>query len=261
MTVTILPGNDIIYDLEITQLLDLEVAGFSDGYIPLREIDQEHIEHLVASELTDIPPITVVKTTDGYAVVDGYHRVEAAKALKMITLPAKIGTYANEDEVIEAAFMANLQHGLPANHDNRTMFACWLNDNYEMSQAEIAKRVGMSQPTVSRILRKQKKEHAELDQAMTNADTQEEREYNIQQIDHTKKLLVSMAKFFENERAILGSISGTRSENKRAKALVSLVKPDAEIAEMYDSLARTLNQAAILIRQKLPAKAAANRSK
>jgi predicted transcriptional regulator len=249
MPLTLLSGSNEVVSLDLSSLRDLDTVGFHDGRLPLRDTDKEHIEHLVASDLLDIPPITVVHTTEGYVIVDGYHRVEAAKILHMQIIPALIQSYQTEEDVIEAAFQANLKHGLPADHKIRGEYACWLHDTYEIPQVEIAKRVGMSQPTVSRILRKKQQEEDQAVQDQENY-TEDERAYQTNQTDYTKRLVQALSKFYDHECAFLGSASGTRSETKRAKALVQQVKPDIKIAEMYDSLSRSLNQAAALIRQR-----------
>lgn len=250
MSLIIYPGKETIEELPLDQLQDLEQVGFQYGWQAMRDLNKEHVEHLVASNLQGIPPIEVVHTNNGYAIVDGYHRVEAAETLGCTSLPAHIQSYEDEDAVIDAAFCANLKHGLPASHKDRTAYVLWLNETYEMSQTEIAKKAGISQSRVSRILRKAEKDQERDDTINDLADTDDEKAYLKSQTSHADKLLTAMKNFFENEYALIGSITGKRSETKRAKVLASLVSPTPEIADAFESLSRSLDHAATLIRQR-----------
>jgi len=251
MDVKLLPGNDERIELALDEIRELEDVGFIDGDLPVRPIDKNHVEQLAASGLTGIPPLEVVKTASGYGLIDGRHRREAARVLKRAKILVHVGTYANEDAVIEAAFRANLTHGLKASMEDRIAYARWLYDNFDLSQADMAKKLGVSQPTVSRIIRTFEKQDDEEQQVTSTARNDEEREYNLVQADYAKKLQKALEKFFENERAFFSlNATGKRNEDKRARVLVAIAGDDKEQAEMYESLARSFVQAANMIRLK-----------
>ena len=249
MSLIIYPGKDTVEELPLDQLQDLRQVGFQYGGEAMRDLNKEHIEHLVASNLQGIPPIEVVHTNNGYAILDGYHRVEAAEILGYTSLPARIRSYEDEDAVIDTAFRANFKHGLPASHKDRAAYVLWLNETYEISQTEIAKRAGLSQSRVSRILKRAEEKQDREDLVNSLADTEDEKIYLESQTSHADKLLKAMKDFFESEHALIGSITGKRSETKRAKTLVSLVSPSPEIADIFESLSRSLNHAAMLMRE------------
>jgi hypothetical protein len=138
----------------LTDLISLKATSFILPEHAMRPIDQEHVIALAAmdgtSEIPSWPPLEVVSTDQGLAIIDGYHREAALlrniwiDLLKLEELtPAKqskailsaqeiaeetarfeqakakasvlvhIGDYASEKEVAKAALTANLKHGLP----------------------------------------------------------------------------------------------------------------------------------------------------
>lgn len=259
MTTTQVSENEHIVALPVNELVDLETAGYPDSAY-LRTLNTDHVETLVASDLENIPPIIVTKRRNQWVVVDGYHRLAASKHLKRDTVPAIICSYASDNDVIDAAFQANMQHGLILSRADKEKYVLWLAKAFpKLSQTEIASRSRLTQATVSRMLAKYKKELEDLHNA---SEIDEEyrstggSSYVVPQINHTRTLLVSMATFFENERTHTGDITGTKNEAIRTKALVAMVQPDEEVAEMFDSLARSLNNAATLVRAKLEQKEA-----
>lgn len=95
----------------------------------------------------------MTRYTAGYLIIDGYHRWEVAKRRQSRALKAICRAYHNENEVIEAAFRANLSHGLKASTKTRGDYAYWLHiTSPEMPQNEIARQVGIMQGAVSKAL-------------------------------------------------------------------------------------------------------------
>lgn len=244
MSVSLLSGQDVIMPLEVRSLLTLEEAGFTDGNTALRDLDKDHVEHLIASSLNDVPPIVVAHTTRGYAVVDGYHRWEAAKELEMPTISAKVQSFQSENDVIDAAFQANIKHGLPLGKEMRNQYVQWLYLTFDLTQDEIAAKVSLNRSTVSRILKKLEAE-GRVKEATSYGDGQS---YGPKMIAETKGLAETIKDFFHRESVMFGSNTGKRSEEKRARALVALAE-DKGTANMYDSLSRSFAQAAQLLRE------------
>ena len=95
----------------------------------------------------------ITHCTSGYLIIDGYHRWEVAKRRHLRALKAICRVYENENEVIEAAFRANLLHGLNASVETRGDYAYWLHITYpEMQQNDISHRVGITQGAVSKAI-------------------------------------------------------------------------------------------------------------
>lgn len=151
--------EDRVLSLDLHTLLTLRDVGLPAE--AQRDLSQEHIDTLMGSDPLDWPPINVTKMSRGFLITDGNHRREAATKLGRTEIRAKCTTYHIINDVIEAAFSANLTHGLPASHKTRSDYAYWLHKTYpDMLQTEIAQRVHLKQPTVSgAIQRREREEH------------------------------------------------------------------------------------------------------
>jgi hypothetical protein len=149
--------EDRVLSLDLYTLL-----SFRDVGLPAeaqRDLSQEHIDTLMGSDPLDWPPINVTKTSRGFVITDGNHRREVATKLGCTEIRAKCTTYHIINDVIEAAFSANLTHGLPASHKTRSDYAYWLHKTYpDMLQTEIAQRVHLKQPTVSTAISRRERE-------------------------------------------------------------------------------------------------------
>lgn len=125
----------------------------------MRNLDQENLERLYCSDPESWPPILVTRCASGYLVIDGYHRWEVAKRKQLYTLKATCRAYHNENEIIEAAFRANLFHGMRASLETKGDYAYWLHLTYpEMQQNDIARRVGITQGAVSKAIARRNNE-------------------------------------------------------------------------------------------------------
>ncbi len=128
----------------------------------MRPINADHLESLVHSDPESWPPIAVTLTNVGYICYDGLHRIQASKVLKLATIRAKSTSFKNMNELIEATFRANLQHGLRASQTTRSEYCYWLSITYpSLTQRQIATRVGVAQSTVSRAIEQRQKEQQE----------------------------------------------------------------------------------------------------
>lgn len=141
------------FRLPLDSIISLEESGISGGAFAMREINQGHVEHLAHSNPAEWPPIKVTKSDMGYILIDGYHRKLAAPQLSLTEILADCKSYSNENDVIEAAFRANLKHGLKASNETRSDYAYWLHLTYpKLRQEEIAERVGVTQSVVSKAI-------------------------------------------------------------------------------------------------------------
>ena len=149
----LLPDREDHLSLPPSDLLSLEEAGIRGGAFAMRTLNAAHLERLSLSDPSRWPDVLVTRSTRGYVLIDGYHRREDARLRPLAHLLATCRPFAHDNEVVEAAFRANLRHGLPASAENRSDYAFWLHVTYpEMEQEEIARRVGVTQSTVSKAI-------------------------------------------------------------------------------------------------------------
>jgi ParB-like chromosome segregation protein Spo0J len=113
-------------------------------------LDEQHVELLMES-VDSWPPIIV--WGDDLVVVDGSHRVEAARRLGRYTVMATRFLGSPEEAFIEAV-RRNVNHGLPLSvSDRRRAARRVLARNPEWSDRRIASLCGLSDKTVGRLRR------------------------------------------------------------------------------------------------------------
>jgi len=174
-------------------LISLKDAGVVGGAFAMRELDQAHIESLVLSDAETWPPIQTTLATCGYIVLDGYHRWAAARVKQLKAIRATSTTYHSDQEVIEAAFRANLQHGLRASVETKGDYAYWLHLTYPaLEQTEIARRVGLTQGAVSKAIARREEEAKRATQQEESPSPEERRK----QIKQSARRLTRVASQF-----------------------------------------------------------------
>lgn len=120
---------------------------------PRKQIDDQALDELVASikELGIVQPIMVRPSGDGYELVVGERRWRASTKAGLKTIPAIVRTSTNT-ESLEMALVENIQRE-NLNAIEEALAYRQLIDDFEISQNEIAKRVGKDRATVANTLR------------------------------------------------------------------------------------------------------------
>jgi hypothetical protein len=155
MSLILLQEETRAVTVKLQNLITLEKSGIPGGDFAMRELDESHVLDLVSSDRSTWPAIRIAAADIGPILVDGRHRVVAATRQGATTLDAILQSYQTENDVIDAAFRANLCHGLKASEETRGDYAYWLHATYPgMKQEEIAKRAQITQSTVSKAIAK-----------------------------------------------------------------------------------------------------------
>ena len=153
--VSLLPPEQESLSLPLTVLLRLN-AEIPAGAVAMRPLNQAHVQQLAESDMAQWPEIVVVRCAEGYIVVDGNHRWRAAQLKQAETIQARCQSFPDERAVIDAAFRANLVHGLQASPSTRGAYACWLHATFPaLSQEQIARLTCLTQGAVSKALAKE----------------------------------------------------------------------------------------------------------
>lgn len=114
-------------------------------------LDTETIEEYAAAMKTGepFPPVRVVEADDGWLVCDGFHRVSAARAAGVTSLPCNVtpGTF---DDALLLALAANATNGLRrSNADKRRAVTVALERWPEKSDRVIAQLCGVDHKMVA----------------------------------------------------------------------------------------------------------------
>lgn len=149
--------------IPITEVEGAEV-GHSVLRVPLRSISpnphqprspirEEDLSDLAASieEHGIIQPLVVTETVDGYQLIAGERRWRAARVAGLSEVPILVKDVA-PSEVLELALVENLQRSDLNPLEEASAFQ-QLADEFELTQKQIAQRVGKSRTTIANTLR------------------------------------------------------------------------------------------------------------
>lgn len=128
---------------------EVRIASLKLGI--LLRFDEEDMEHAqsLAYRFDDCPPILVEESTA--TVIDGAHRVLAAKLLGRETIPVRYFTGTREEAFVEAV-KANVAHGKPLTLAEREAAAEKLLEmHHDWSNRLVAHICGLSDKTVGRL--------------------------------------------------------------------------------------------------------------
>ncbi len=120
---------------------------------PRQNFDDVRIDELSKSikEHGIIQPLVVINSGNGYELIAGERRLRAAKKIGLSEVPAIIRE-AGEQEKLEVALIENLQRE-NLNPIETAIAYQKLIDEFNLTQEEVAKKVGKSRPVITNSLR------------------------------------------------------------------------------------------------------------
>lgn len=147
----------LIPKLEISDdetVLQVDVGELrANPYQPRKYFSEEALQELADSirEHGIVQPLVVRKTIHGYEIVAGERRFRAAKQAKLEQVPVVVKEFSDK-QVMEIALIENLQR-----EDLNPMEVAnayqKLMQEFELTQEELASRVGKSRPHITNFLR------------------------------------------------------------------------------------------------------------
>jgi len=152
---TVVPGGEAVFQIEIDRIVP-------NPHQPRKNFDEEALLELAASirELGIIQPLVVTKaekeTERGlepeYQLIAGERRLRAAKIAGLSTVPVIIKKVGEEKEKLELAIVENLQRDNLDPIEAARSYAK-LQEEFGLTQREVAQRVGKSREVVANALR------------------------------------------------------------------------------------------------------------
>src|SRR5690606_18762449 len=104
---------------------------------------------LLRPMLDEVPPVIVRETAGGWSLIDGQHRLSAAKLEQRETIRA-IVVALSDAEALEAAVKANTSHGKALTLSERKAAAAQLIAETDWSDRRIAAACGLHRVTVGK---------------------------------------------------------------------------------------------------------------
>jgi ParB family chromosome partitioning protein len=151
---SLIPATDDA-EVEARQgVLEVPIAAISPNpHQPRSTIREEDLSALAASieEHGIIQPLVVTEVADGYQLIAGERRWRAARVAGLSTVPVLVKSVA-PSRVLELALVENLQRS-DLNPMEEAAAYHQLVDEFELTQQQVAQRVGKSRTAVANTLR------------------------------------------------------------------------------------------------------------
>lgn len=142
-------------------MIDVLARSLGELKIDTRCQAREYMDEQALEEYADayrsgemLPPLDVFEVDGELVVVDGFHRVEAARRAEVLTLAVRIVGQGSMADAEWHALASNQKHGLRrTREDKRRAVRRALELDPSRSNREIARHVGVSDPFVGKIRR------------------------------------------------------------------------------------------------------------
>jgi len=130
-----------------TKSVEISRIVIDENFMMRESLDKELVVEY-KENLESMPPITLYDTLQGLLLVDGFHRVAAAKQLSWEKINAEIVKGSIQD-AFGAACVANLRHGKPLKPKEKKHAVCeYIKLNSKLSNVLIGQHVGKSEGSI-----------------------------------------------------------------------------------------------------------------
>ena len=136
----------------ITKILLSKIKA--NPYQPRKEFDKKSLEDLALSikQKGVISPITVREESNNYILIAGERRYRASKSIKLKEIPAYVIEVKNDSDMMQIALIENIQRENLNPMEESEAYAL-LQNQFKLSQNDIAKSVGKNRSTIANSLR------------------------------------------------------------------------------------------------------------
>lgn len=181
------PPSNKVFRIKMGQLISLANTGIPNAKLAMRNSDPKHLSGMFLGDRNQLPPLQVQNSDLGLILWDGYHRFavylmdarlkwhkakqttdfssedfDALDFLKNLPEPGLeeqkfiddqpvtcvASNFKTHQELLNAAFAANLAHGLPTSTASKCRYALWLVETEGLSLRSAAKRVNLTHVAV-----------------------------------------------------------------------------------------------------------------
>ena len=146
------PNEEKIKHTGITKILLSKIKV--NPYQPRKEFDKKSLEDLALSikQKGVISPITVREESNNYILIAGERRYRASKSIKLKEIPAYVIEVKNDSDMMQIALIENIQRENLNPMEESEAYAL-LQNQFKLSQNDIAKSVGKNRSTIANSLR------------------------------------------------------------------------------------------------------------
>ena len=145
-------GSQATHASGTMQWVDIDLIH-PNPYQPRKQFPETEIEELAASVRSSgiLQPIILRRTGSGYGIVAGERRWRAAQRAGLLKVPAVVREVA-EDRLLELALIENIQRQDLNPIEEARAYRSLIED-FGLTQAEVAEKVGRQRPTIANALR------------------------------------------------------------------------------------------------------------
>jgi ParB family transcriptional regulator, chromosome partitioning protein len=217
-------------------VLDIEVKKITPNpRQPRKHFSPTELEDLMGSikEHGILQPITVTTKGGGYELVAGERRLRASTALGRETIPAIVREI-TEQQKLELALIENIQrHDLNAVEEAYAFKA--LLDEFNLTQEEVAKRVGKSRSAVANTIRLLDLDEEILDAIMLRKISKSHARTLLSETDRARRLelFYAMLEGKMSVRQAEGKTAGSRAKRAGKEKDPNIAAHEAKLREIF----------------------------
>lgn len=151
---SLLAANPLVEPLDSERIVNLAPDLIqANRQQPRHDFNQDSLRELADSirECGILQPLIVAKTTAGYELIAGERRLRAAKLVGLKTVPVIVRSV-DEQQKLALALIENVQRENLSPLEEATAYRRLL-DEFQLTQDELASRVGKPRSTITNLLR------------------------------------------------------------------------------------------------------------
>ena len=223
---------DVASDSDKSRVLQLKPEQIAlNPMQPRKNFNEHQLNELVESikQYGIIQPLIVTQKNGRYELIAGERRLRAAKNLGLLTVPAII-RQADEQQKLELALVENLQRE-DLNSIEMAMAYRKLIDEFNLSQDQLAAKVGRSRPVIPNTLRFLNLPE-EIQAALIQGRLTEGHAKIIAGLDSEARQMALYKKVLLNKMSVEDSLMETRimGGTKQARIKINYADKDKEFA-------------------------------